>query len=366
MPSTATPADALEAILILLSESDGNPTPETQQAIQRLSEAADDPAKLQALLGDEGEPEVDPEGDEYLDQGPVSQPQGTRIYARDGLPMEYAKHKFGSTQFNVPAGPLSNRLKRLADAIPDADLASDGREEERHVTVKYGLHTGDSNEVRRIVGMFGPVRVRLGRTSIFPAKEADVQRGGDQYDVVKVDVFGADIHRLNKLISDSLEHTDTHPAYAPHITLAYVKPGKGKKYVGDESVMGQEVVFGDLIFSDQEGEQTIIHLMDQDASTLPSPDKLDDPEIREAVAHLYRHLGIPEGEISAHIEEAKSILAEEVASTADHPWKAKMLALASRAEREGDRGSAAMYRKSAAELKTCKGDCGCEAKAVQT
>ncbi len=178
-----------------------------------------------------------------------------------------AQHKFSSVQFNIAdmgyarsQGNPAERIKAMAAKIPDSDLAEDGREEEAHVTVKYGFHTDDAEEIRRVVEDFGTVYLKLGKTSIFPAKEASSQRGGDQFDVVKIDVESEDLHRLNSLLSDSLEHTDTHPDYKPHITLAYVKPGRGKKYVGDDTVEGEEVFGARLIFSDQEGERTTIGL----------------------------------------------------------------------------------------------------------
>jgi 2'-5' RNA ligase len=176
-------------------------------------------------------------------------------------------HKFSSTQFNLADAGYSRSqgsplpaLKALADAIPDADLAADGREEEYHVTIKYGLHTADAEEVRQVVEGFGPVEITLGATSIFPAKETGPQRGGDAYDVVKVDVDSPDLYRLNRVIADALEHTDTHPKYQPHVTLAYVKPGRGKRYVGNDAVEGKTLNLSDLVFSNQEGERTVISL----------------------------------------------------------------------------------------------------------
>jgi 2'-5' RNA ligase len=129
--------------------------------------------------------------------------------------------EFSSTQVALP----KEHAEAVADAaarIPDADLADDGRETDPHVTVKFGLHTNDVEDVRRVLADEPPITVTLGKTSIFPAKE------GAAYDVVKVDVDSPDLHRLNKKIADALPHTDTHPTYKPHVTLAYVKPGSGR------------------------------------------------------------------------------------------------------------------------------------------
>ncbi len=175
-------------------------------------------------------------------------------------------HSFSSTQFNLRDAGYSRSqgdplpyLAKMATRIPDSDLAADGREADFHITVKYGLHTQDAEDVRRVIEGFGPVRVKLGKVSLFPAKETDAQR--DVYDVVKVDVEGEDIHRLNKIISESLEHTDTHPQYSPHVTLAYVKPGLGSKYTGKHPAVGHELIFDHLSFSPNEGEPTDIALL---------------------------------------------------------------------------------------------------------
>lgn len=200
------------------------------------------------------------------------------LVARKALAVE-PKHKFSSTQFNLAVAGYSRsqgspipRLKELAASIPDEDLAEDGRESEYHVTVKYGLHADDPEDVRRVVrkwlasrrGMQGGMSVTamLAKVSIFPAKEASTQRGGDQHDVVKVDVESDDLQSLNKAIS-ALPHTDTHPVYKPHVTLAYVKAGLGKKYVG-RGLGGHTVLMHALTFSVPSGEKTVIDLWKED------------------------------------------------------------------------------------------------------
>lgn len=191
-------------------------------------------------------------------------------------------HKFSSTQFDlIDAGYSRSQgspvpaLQKMASSIPDADLAGDGRESNFHVTVKYGLHTRDAQEVNRLVEGFGSITARLGKTSIFP---------GEQADVVKVDVEGEGLRRLNNLISDSLECTDTHPEYRPHVTLAYVKPGLGQKYVGLSDVDGMTVDLAAMKFSAPEGQVTEIDLIKPWGDRL-SLERLPviDPEIRRKV-----------------------------------------------------------------------------------
>lgn len=160
-------------------------------------------------------------------------------------------HKFSSTQVNLPEGP-AGWIKGAAAKIADEDLAPDGRETEPHVTVRYGLLTEDAEAVRKALEGEGPITLTAGKTSLFPDS-------GDG-EVVKVDVDSPDLHRLNKKIADAIEHTDTHPDYKPHITLAYVKPGTGEKYVGMDDVEGMPVTVDTIRFSTAGGQKFDIRL----------------------------------------------------------------------------------------------------------
>jgi len=179
---------------------------------------------------------------------------------------EFARHEFSSTQFNIRGagyprsqGSPLDALVKLAKSIPTEELHEGERSsrDDMHITVKYGLHTDNADEVAKIVRGFGPVTVKLGKTSIFPANEKK------SYDVVKVAVTGSDIHRLNKLISASTECTDTWPDFKPHLTIAYVMPGFGKKYAGLDTFEGMELTFDSLQFSNKDREKTEISLVDK-------------------------------------------------------------------------------------------------------
>lgn len=155
-------------------------------------------------------------------------------------------HDHSSTQLQLP--PLvAGRVRQAAAAIDEADLAEDGREADPHITVKYGLDTDDAARVAEVLADQPPIEVSLGKTSLFENDDADV---------VKVDVDSPALHALNKKIADAIEHTDTHPDYKPHVTLAYVKPGAGKKYAGDAALAGQTVTLDRLVFSDRDGKKT--------------------------------------------------------------------------------------------------------------
>jgi len=135
--------------------------------------------------------------------------------------------------------------------ILEQDLTDDGLESHVHVTVKYGLHNHDPYEIRPIIRDFGPIKLTLGKISLFE---------NDEHDVVKISIQSNGLIKLNKLIASKFENTETHPQYIPHCTLAYVKSGMGKKYAGRTDFSGKEVIIKEIIFSGNDYRETIFSL----------------------------------------------------------------------------------------------------------
>lgn len=169
--------------------------------------------------------------------------------------LEKQEHEFSSTQVNLPETLAAQICQWNHDLIPNSDLYINGddygREDEFHVTVLFGLHANNADGVKKVLLGEKPIKLTLGSTSIFE---------GDKYDVVKVSVESNDLCRLNKILRKSCEHTQTHPKYIPHCTLAYVKRGLGKKYVGDDKFAGTKVEIDEVLFSNKRREKTRIAL----------------------------------------------------------------------------------------------------------
>lgn len=166
--------------------------------------------------------------------------------------------EFSSTQVQLP-GVLARKLLAYGRSIPDEDLAEDGREDDPHVTVKYGLHTAEAGDVRTALSdAVGPVTMTMGKTAVFE---------GDDYDVLYVTVSSPALKKLNAKISSSLETTDTHPTYIPHACVAYLKSGLGEKYAGDNRFDGLTADASTIVFSDQESNKTVIPLALRAASS---------------------------------------------------------------------------------------------------
>lgn len=174
-----------------------------------------------------------------------------RIYGLKKDPEPEPAHEYSSTQVQITGRP-AELMAKLARSIPDADLSSDGREKESHVTVKWGLHfQTPSMRLRAALKDFGPVELTLGKTSLFENADGDV---------LKVEVDSPDLHRLNKLISRVVPTHSTHPTYIPHATIAYLKRGRGKKYAGDKSVAGTKIHVDSVTFSGKKGKREVLPL----------------------------------------------------------------------------------------------------------
>ena len=117
------------------------------------------------------------------------------------------------------------------------------------------------------------------------------------FDVVKVEVKSEDLRRLNKKVSESQPVTDTHPTYRPHATIAYVKKGKGARYVGNGFLEGQTVTLDSVTFSGRDGERVEIPLTGGPKSTGAIP--------AEAMIEL-RAPGAPPSPLAAKGKEAPS------------------------------------------------------------
>lgn len=165
---------------------------------------------------------------------------------------EYLKfsYNYSSLQFNLPEKIAEKiRMWGLIN-IPEKDLIGAGREKNIHLTLKYGLHNHDPFEFRDIISKTNPIKVRLKKISVFENMDANV---------VKIDVQSPELIELNKKISDNFKHTNTYLDYIPHITIAYVKPGQEKEYIGCNNFENIEIIFNSVIFSGNDNRVTTLN-----------------------------------------------------------------------------------------------------------
>lgn len=167
---------------------------------------------------------------------------------------ERLSYDFSSLQCDLPDDVSMEIQDWGREIIPNKDLTDDGREGHIHVTVKYGIHITDPTVVRDIFYNQKPFEITLGKTDIFES---------DDKDVVIIPVYSPVLHGLNKTVSENYEVTDTYPEYKPHVTIAYVKKGCGKKYKGLEKFEGRNVLLDSVLFSGRDNRKTTINFPDK-------------------------------------------------------------------------------------------------------
>lgn len=172
--------------------------------------------------------------------------------------MHNVRYDFSSCHVDVPS-PLADEIIDWGRSqVHDDDLYITyqdlpcGREDEIHVTILYGIHGDSGDQVRSLIEHTGPVTIKLGKVSVFtnPLK----------YDVVMIDAESDDLIQLNLLLQQEVRFTNKHPVYNPHVTIAYVKKGKGWKHKGLPLWDGRELTCNYAVFSSKNGTKERIIL----------------------------------------------------------------------------------------------------------
>ena len=119
-------------------------------------------------------------------------------------------------------------MKNIHSEINPADIYtveednSYGLEDEPHCTLLYGLKPEVSLEqVRERLEGFDFGECLAHNISLFE---------NEKFDVLKFDIKGDNLHAANKSLCE-LPYSSDYPDYHPHMTVAYLKPGKGSKYL---------------------------------------------------------------------------------------------------------------------------------------
>lgn len=112
----------------------------------------------------------------------------------------------------------------FANDVYDDGSGKYGTEKEPHVTVLYGLHDNEFSidDLKSALPEIGRMTAILTGISCFEQPE---------YDVLKFDVDAPMFHSTNSGLRSKFPYTTDFPDYHPHLTLAYLNKGMGKKYM---------------------------------------------------------------------------------------------------------------------------------------
>ena len=145
-------------------------------------------------------------------------------------------------------------MEEIHSMIDEEDIYTEeedrtyGLEDEPHVTLLYGLHSKEikDQDVMDVCSKREIVDIKLYNASLFENKD---------YDVLKFDADNNILFQINKDLTESFPFTTDYPDYHPHSTIAYIKKGKGKKYV--EMLSGKEYIAtpDKIVYSKPSGEK---------------------------------------------------------------------------------------------------------------
>lgn len=131
--------------------------------------------------------------------------------------------KFGCLMVDMSIPQWDEILKYIKPEDLYTEERGYGLEKDPHATVLYGFH--DDVKSEDVLDLLNePVEITLKKISIFENEDKP-------YDVVKFELESKGLEELNSLMRDKFDYTNDYPDYNPHCTIAYVKKGKGKKYI---------------------------------------------------------------------------------------------------------------------------------------
>jgi len=138
---------------------------------------------------------------------------------------ESSGYEYGCVMIEVPVinwNELTNSID-LKDVYTGGD-DSHGIQEFPHLTLIYGLKKDVTEEqIKSILDNFnGELHIEIDSINLFE---------NEQFDVLKFNIVpDPGLQELHDKLS-KLPNTDKFPTYQPHITIAYLNKGMGKKYV---------------------------------------------------------------------------------------------------------------------------------------
>ena len=177
-------------------------------------------------------------------------------YKRPGFEIE-AGHGGAIAMLLVPEDIAQEITEWGKSQINDDEIYGQdgkGRDGSPHVTLQNGMMVEDTNELERLFSDLPGMQAELGPIGVFRNDKKD-------YDVVHITVKCDDLHAVNAMTSDLLEVNNPQGhEFNPHITLAYVKKGAGKRFDGLQDFVGKKVDLSKLAIDGKGVEPRMLDL----------------------------------------------------------------------------------------------------------
>lgn len=128
---------------------------------------------------------------------------------------------------------------------PDGEY---GIESDPHLTILYGLHEDVSvDDVKSLCEPLSEYKTVIGKINVFEC---------EGYDVLKFDVQCDTAVITNERLTDVFNYTSDFDKYVPHITIAYLNPGSGKKYM--KKLLEKQTIYpNEFVYSNVDGTKDI-------------------------------------------------------------------------------------------------------------
>lgn len=160
-------------------------------------------------------------------------------------------YKFGCLMLNYKV--TKTWWDELQAIIDEKDITrvdgAYGREKYRdaHVTILYGFHAGvELDDIKEATTKYSVRDIRVEKIGYFE---------GSSYDVVKIDLNYQFLKDLNREMKE-FPYTNSFPKYQAHMTIAYVKKGKGKAYAQTLSTKLKKTLRpSEFLYSNKKGEK---------------------------------------------------------------------------------------------------------------
>lgn len=149
----------------------------------------------------------------------------------------------------APLPELLPSLLTLQKNIAPEDLIK--AEDEPHITVLYGLHSDNPEPVKKLLAAYPPPAVTILGLSLFSSPESDVLKFG---------IESPGLATMNAALRGSLTYTNNYKDYVPHMTVAYLRPGTGKKYLSlvADDLVGRELQIRHISLSGADNRMTTV------------------------------------------------------------------------------------------------------------
>jgi 2'-5' RNA ligase len=152
---------------------------------------------------------------------------------------------------------ISLNFPKIQDAINPKDIYEEegdktfGLENEPHTTLLYGLHKEVTlNNIKQVLGNFTFSICKVDNISTF---------NNPKYDVLKFEVSGKNLKKCNKELKQ-FPYTTDFPKFNPHLTIGYLQPGTGGKYVNDFKKLIYNLVPKYAVYSQPDGTKSKIKI----------------------------------------------------------------------------------------------------------